>query len=60
MTTKINVPALDINQLQHLIQFFQIKERDGVDAAVEWAESVIAQHEPKEKAQTPKHLSLVS
>lgn len=57
--SKINVPALDINQLMHLQQFFQIKEKDGVDAAVRWAESVIASHEGTKKAQTREHLSLV-
>ena len=57
--SKINVPALDINQLLHLKQFFQIKEAQGIDAAVEWAESIIASHEGTKKAQTREHLSLV-
>jgi hypothetical protein len=51
-------PRLDIAQLLHLEQFFQIKEEHGVEAAVEWAERVIAENEAPTKKAQPK-LSLV-
>lgn len=48
-----------MTQLMHLAQFVQIKNEKGVDAAVAWAEEIIAEAEGTKKAQTPEHLSLV-
>ena len=59
MAKPISVTDLDMTQLMHLAQFVQIKNEKGVDAAVAWAEEIIAEAEGTKKAQTPEHLSLV-
>ena len=50
---------LDLNQLMYLQTFFKIREEQGEDAAVEWAESVVATYEGKEEAKEKPHLTAV-
>ena len=55
----MDIPALDVNQLMHLKQFFQIKEEKGSAAAIEWAERIIEANGGKVPGKEKPHLTAV-